>query len=175
MRAFIVVALSLLALGLSSCAQGSAARRDAPGVLELLPGDARAVLEQADRLELLALHPFPFDDGKPAAGEGFHDYKILGRADVPAADRGALVTALYRAIGENDGTAAMCFNPRHGLRAVRGTSTVDLVICFECLQIHGHGVAPDFRSSGLTTQSAEPAFDALLTKLGLTKHVATDR
>jgi len=147
------------------------AGRDGEGVLELLPGDARDVLEQAERMEILALFPYPGSDEAPATAHApFHDYPVLGRADVPAADRPALVAALYRALNENNDTVASCFSPRHGLRVEKGDRTVDLVICFECLQIEGHGADPSKETGGLTSESAEPTFDALLTRLGLPKH-----
>ncbi len=144
--------------------------RDGTGVLELLPGEAREVLETADDLELLALHPYPLDADE-AGATWFHDYKILGRASVPAEGRRALVKALYAGLNENNDTAASCFNPRHGLRATKGERTLDIVICFECLQVNAYGPVTGERHSGLLSESPEPAFDAMLRTLRLPKHV----
>ena len=64
----------------------------------------------------------------------FHGYLILGQAQVRSAEtRTNLLDALYKVMGKGDPYA--CFNPRHGIRAVRNKKTVDLVICFECQQI----------------------------------------
>jgi hypothetical protein len=30
---------------------------------------------------------------------------------------------------------ALCFRPRHGIRAIAETNTIDLLICFECSSI----------------------------------------
>jgi hypothetical protein len=46
-----------------------------------------------------------------------------------------LADALRLGAEDNFGIAAGCFNPRHGLRLKGGGKSVDLVICFECLQV----------------------------------------
>lgn len=144
--------------------------RDGAGVLELLPGDARDVLEGADRIALLALHPYPGEGAEEAKGEPFHGYTVLGRADVPEAEHRKLVQALYRGLNANNDMVASCFNPRHGLRIEAGERTIDLVICFECLQIEAHGADPTKQTDGLTSRDPEPTLDALLKQLGLPKH-----
>ena len=49
--------------------------------------------------------------------------------------RNNLLTAFYKGIGESSGIEMACFNPQFGIRAVREGQTVDLVICYACLQI----------------------------------------
>src|SRR5829696_4569024 len=129
-----------------------------------IPEGARAALEEADRFELLSVVP----DRQPDRPEDdFHGWTVLGRTPVTDADtRSALVTALKKGAGENDGIAANCFNPRHGIRATRGDQMVDFVICFECLQVQvyaGAGRAGGF----LTTASPQPAFDRVLREAGV--------
>jgi hypothetical protein len=130
-----------------------------------LPEGARAALAAADRLELLSLDPDGPRDGQAAGG--FHGWKVLGRTSVEAAEtRAKLMAALEQGARENTGTAAGCFNPRHGIRATRGGQTTDLVICFECFQVQVY--AGDTRDGGfLTTRSPQPAFDQVLRDAGL--------
>jgi hypothetical protein len=67
----------------------------------------------------------------------FHDYIILGKTSVSKReDRDRLLAALYGAIG--NGEMEACYNPRHAIHAELGGKSVDLVICFECLQIEVH-------------------------------------
>ncbi|ELP33777.1 hypothetical protein RBSWK_02323 [Rhodopirellula baltica SWK14] len=51
----------------------------------------------------------------------------------------------------------MCFNPRHGLRAIYDGKTYDVVICFECLQ--GTWFVDDVEMPGfLLTRSPQDRF-----------------
>jgi hypothetical protein len=91
----------------------------------------------------------------------FHDYGILGRAEITDADeRQALVRALARGARETDGSIGGCFNPRHGLHVEQSGGSADFVICFECLQVHAHG----FRGGNefLTSATPQSTFDESL-------------
>ena len=67
----------------------------------------------------------------------FHGYRILGSEVLQRnRDRHALVDLLWKGSAADDGTRAACFNPRHGIRAVKGQAWADWVICFECLSLH---------------------------------------
>ena len=62
---------------------------------------------------------------------------------------------------ENNNAVALCFNPRHGIRVRQGDSVLDLVICFECLQVEvfeGEQRAASF----LTSDSPQSVFDEVL-------------
>ena len=139
-----------------------------------LPEEVRAALEHADSLELLSLHPMingaRFAEPERPTGESFYDHEILGRSTIEAAaERRAMIEAVYEGIVDSDGTVAACFDPRRGIRAVRGDSTVDLVICFECLQIAVY-VDDEHRKGVLTTQHGKNILTSLLTQRGIRVH-----
>jgi hypothetical protein len=125
-----------------------------------IPDAVKAVLDKADSFELLSLEP---SERKEAKG-GFHGWKVLGKTEVKDADtRKDLVAALEKGVAENKGEVAKCFEPRHGIRATRDKKTVELVICFECLQVRGYVDNSDKNTDGfLTSKSPQPAFDKVL-------------
>jgi hypothetical protein len=97
----------------------------------------------------------------------FHGYHILGHADITnVSEQRALMQALARGASEaKPGVIGACFNPRHGLHIEKRGHSVDLVICFECLQVH----AFDFQLSDgfLTSPSPQPTFDDSLRRYQL--------
>lgn len=150
---------------------------DHPLVLGLLPGDARAVLEQAEHFEILSLQPYPPRSDRPAPAflpERFHDYRVLGRASVPVGARWRLLEALYAGVGESPSLGAGCWEPRHGIHAVRGDRTVDLLICFKCIAVRALGLrVPETERlvsrKRPTTRAPEGVFDGAMKALGLPK------
>jgi hypothetical protein len=102
------------------------------------PHDVDAVLENAKRFVLYSTSPTPSGVEK----ERFHGYGVLGKMTVAdPAPKKQLLAALYDGIAEaqrptKEGfrhTAAGCFNPRHGIRALsQDGKVVDLLICFSC-------------------------------------------
>jgi hypothetical protein len=127
---------------------------------DTIPDQARAILEKAEQMEPLSLHP----DRPQEKPEGdFHGWKVLGETVVKDAEtRKKLVAASARGVQENGGKVALCFNPRHGIRATHDGKTADFVICFECF--HGHTYVGDNLPRGfLTTGSPEKEFDKVLT------------
>jgi hypothetical protein len=130
-----------------------------------IPAEAKAVLDKADSFELLSLDPSDREAGK----DGFHGWKILGKTEVKDADaRKKLVAALEKGAEESKGEVARCFNPRHGIRATHDKKTVELVICFECLQVKGFVDKSDKDTAGyLTTRSPQPALDKVLKDAGV--------
>lgn len=175
-----VLLASLLA---GACSNGVAPEH--PSVLpveledyRLRPYEPLADLADATALELITLHPYPYsEEGQPAdPADDFHDYKVLGRAELTleADERHSSTIAqtialLQKSMRENSTMVAACFNPRHGLRFTTADGPVDLVICFECLQYHRH--EPDgSQSSSLLSSNHQGAVDALFAAHGLTKH-----
>lgn len=117
------------------------------------------ILLGADTFELYSLDPAR---GGPKPKVAFHGWKVLGKTAVKdKKTREKLIVALGKGMAENDGVVAGCFNPRHGIRAVKNGKTVDLVICFECysFQIFEGKKA----SNALTTRSPAPTFNKVLT------------
>lgn len=129
-----------------------------------IPTGVVAVLEDADQFELLSIDP---DRPQERPRDDFHGWKVLGRSQIKDAEtRKKLLSALKKGVGENDGTAAACFDPRHGIRATHEGRTVDLVICFECFQVQFY-VGEKREGGFLTTGSPQTVFDQVLRDAGV--------
>ncbi|MEM7167699.1 MAG: hypothetical protein AAF581_19765 [Planctomycetota bacterium] len=136
-------------------------------VRDQLTATQRATLESPDSMHLAALDPTPVSfDPKRQRGELMHEYEVLGKTELTAGDRTEAVNAVYESISGNTGVVAACFNPRHGLRASKGDSTVEVVICFECLSLviveNGQRTA-----SIIIGQDGSKALTSLLTTAGI--------
>lgn len=112
------LALVVAALAVSGCQQ-------------TFPDRAAGLLRNADTLLVFSLEPV----AGPSDPKGFHGWPVLGQVAVDKEDREAFVEAVIDGAASNDSERALCFDPRHGIRAVSKTGTVDLVICFECSQV----------------------------------------
>jgi|GEM_PF-1129113 len=130
-----------------------------PPVGDKVPEHLLTLLEKADQFELLSLNP---ERSKEKAADDFHGYKVLGKTTVKDAEvRKKLVAALKKGVEDNDGAAAGCFNPRHGIRVTRDGKTADFVICFECVFMKVY--LGDKLEKGLrTTSSPKDTFDDVL-------------
>lgn len=148
-RSAILAVLGLLAVGAFYVFRG-------------IPSDAAEVLRNADSFELLSIDPERGRDD-----DDFRGFKVLGRTSVTdPATRERLYQSLQFGARWNLPLPAMCFNPRHGIRATAGGKTVDLVICFECKQVnvwHGDSLVTTF----MVGQSPAPEFDQVLRDAGL--------
>lgn len=131
-----------------------------------IPEPASSALTEAESMVLYSLNP----DGLAKASKDqtkFHGWIVLGTTEIrDASTREKMVTALRQATAENPGVAAGCFQPRHGLRLVKGDQTVDLVICFECLSAQ---IYADDKAVGgfLTMSDPQAAFNAPLKAAGI--------
>lgn len=124
-----------------------------------IPAPVLTALEKGDKFELYSLDPTPTTEIPP---DNFHDWAILGSTKVDKADvRKGLIAALKKAAAENDGIAAGCFNPRHGIRVVHDGKTFDLVICFECLSVIVY-IDDARKEAFLITNSAQALFNKVL-------------
>jgi len=122
------------------------------------PAAEKQFLDQSSRLVLYSLEPIPMS---PIPGrKTFHGYTILGQTPVGQDNRNNLLSELYAGVAESPGLAAACFNPRHGIRASRKGETMDLVICFQCSQIHIH-TSTEQRTI-TTSKNAQPYFNQVL-------------
>jgi hypothetical protein len=132
---------------------------------EVFPGDSRRVLEEAEQFVLLSLDPKRLD--RPAEGS-FHGYRVVGQTPVSDPRRKELIVALYDGIAE-DASPARCFIPHHGIRAVRGKQTLDLVICFTCSQMHVHvpGASDHEWKWATVAETPMQTFDRALTEAGV--------
>jgi hypothetical protein len=135
-----------------------------------IPDVIERLFDKAALFELYSLDPERKigADGKILeVKNGFHDWQVLGKTEVKAgAERARLVAALRESAEDNFGMAAACFNPRHGLRLKSGGQSVDLVICFECLQVQ---VFVNGKEGGgfLITGDSQKHFDAVLKAAGV--------
>jgi hypothetical protein len=128
----------------------------------VIPATVAAILEQADHFDLLSLDPH--FRGK-AAKDDFHGYKVLGTAVIEDPEtRKRIASAFKRAVAENQGYMAACFNPRHGIRVTRNMKQADFVICFECAQVEVFG---ENYGRFLISNSAQPLFDSVLRSSGI--------
>jgi hypothetical protein len=131
-----------------------------------LPADVLAVLDKAEAIELYSLDPA--DRGEKEIKDdkkAFHGWKVLGQTTLKGDARKAALEAVLKGVKDSDGSAARCFIPRHGIRAVAGDKTADLVICFQCLQIQTF--LGDQRGGALTTAGPQPALDKILKDAGV--------
>src|SRR5262249_26011603 len=124
--------------------------------------DARTVLDKADEIELFSLNP---DKKAKKEGGGLRGWEVLGQVKLTGDDKAAIVKALERGIAASDGSAAACFNPRHGIKAAHDGRTVELVICFEGLSISGWNDGEPF--GVLTGSGPEATFNAMLKDKGV--------
>lgn len=125
------------------------------------PGDSRQVLEQSQQFTLLSLNPSPATFEK----EAFHGFGVLGKTEVAEAKkRASLIAALDDGIARAQESAA-CFNPRHGIRVVRDKKTVELVICFECMNFYVY--ANGNKSGGGISRDPQALFDRVLAEAGV--------
>jgi len=127
-----------------------------------LPASATGVLEGAEQFQIYRLEPYG-EAAKP--GETvFRGHVIEARAEVKDAQSKAKITDIVnRGIRRGD-TQAKCFNPRHGIHAVRAGKTVDLVICYECsaVEVGENGVW-----STMTTADVQSDLDAAFEAAGI--------
>ena len=134
-----------------------------------LPPAVTNILKKGERFILLSLDPNIVIEeraGKPAKElfqkELFHQYQVRRKVEIRTHEgRDELLRVLYKGIAVSEGWVAMCFNPRHGIRAVLGDETMDLVICFECFSIKVHGKV---ETQVLTIGSAAPTLNRALTR-----------
>jgi len=163
--AALLLALAAM-LPLASCA----GRKQAHEVTEdAAPTGVLADLVGADSARVYALHPYPHAvEADP--GPRFHDYLVLGEAELAdVADGDYLLALLELGIEGSDGRVAGCFNPRHGLRVEKDGRTTDFVICFECfsMEVHEDGAATGGHE---TSSEPERVVTAFYEARGLTIH-----
>jgi hypothetical protein len=145
-------------------------------VEDKLPLTVIRALREPDSFEILALDPMAREErgaaDKPIPPDkDFHGFEILGHAPLnDAAARSELVELVLQGIQESDGTVAACFIPRHGIRAVKEGKVLDLVICYECLQVEIHFAElteEGGRLGVLTSLSVEPEVTRIYHSAGL--------
>lgn len=132
-----------------------------------IPWDA---LARADSLTIRRTSPNRSEEG--ASGPLFRMY--AERAVVEVTDAGLrrdLLGALRAGVEESDGSIARCFMPRHAISAEVGGLEIDLLICFECYQIHyvrsTAGAADETYTTVPVTDTPREAFERLFAAAGI--------
>lgn len=117
------------------------------------------VLTNGDSFTLYSIETLPsVPDWK---GEFFHGCRVLGKNEIKdPAEQAKLISSIESSAKKSRGLVYMCFNPHHGIRSVRGTNLVDVVICFHCLSLQIYtGATNNTCSELLITDSAQGVFD----------------
>ena len=126
---------------------------------DTLPEKAKAILDQAQSIELYSLDPVESDKTPPRDG-GLHGWKVLGKTTLTENAKQELLTTVTAAIAKK-ANGARCFWPRHAVRAVHEGKTVDLVICYESSWVHVF-FDKDQNPTVLTTGSAQEELNKVL-------------
>lgn len=138
--------------------------------LDLKEADAEASkLANAAEWTIYSLNTTVLSEEEQQSEHHFHGWEVLGEATLSSEkERADLTRALNRGIAENgDTTMAACFGPRHGISVQAPRGTVDLVICFECLQIRVYGEDGEQRATTLTMSDPSVVFNQIWRKHGL--------
>lgn len=104
---------------------------------KVFPGNSREIFEQPDKFTLYSLNPYPHEEepGKTKTLPLFHNFVVLGQVPVTdARQQQTIRNVLYDGIPIKT-AMGLCFEPRHGFRAVKAKHTVDVVVCFACHQM----------------------------------------
>jgi hypothetical protein len=137
-----------------------------------LVGPPSPLPDDPDRLILYSLDPLHPDQGDLAEadrkGEYLYYFPVLGKVEVAdSRQRREILAAIRRAI-RNPPKPANCFEPRHAVRAVKGSQTVDVVICFECRNYSVSRTQESLSGTTLTiAPDPEPLFDKILSDAGV--------
>ena len=153
MHASLVLALFAT---LSGCALHSRLAREHSRIATELEELAKAPL----KLVLYSLDPDPanWHDQSIRNDRVFYGFEILGHARIiDSAEQQALLHALAQGVRENYSSFAACFDPRHALHIEAGGRSIDLTICFECLQVEAHGLNKNI--TFFTSASPQRTFD----------------
>ena len=152
-RILIYTALSILLL---SCQEANV------GKSNQFSKDILHFLKNSEKFELLSLDPYKNKD----LINDFHGYQVLGKVALNMETRNKLIQELLKGM-DGAKSVADCFNPRHGIRANHKGKTIDLVICFECLQIYLYKGFSSKANFFLVKELPKPIFDSVLKEAGI--------
>ena len=100
-----------------------------------LPPEVMTALKESEKLTLYSIDFQAFEESS-FHDIRFHGNRILGETVITSVEaRRQVARAIQKGVKAWDGNLYHCFNPRHGLRVIRGAAVYDLLICFECQQI----------------------------------------
>ena len=129
-----------------------------------LPAEAKKGLAKAETIELFLLDPRRKPTDKDAAKQKDRFCGWGVQSSVKVTDKGKrkeLVASIEKAVADSRATEQrMCFYPHHGLRAVGGGKTVEMIICFQCRRIQVY--VDEALRTVATTRDPEDILDKLL-------------
>jgi hypothetical protein len=136
-------------------------------IQKAFPKNTRDIFEHSDKLILLSLEGHKRYGTHLLSMPNFHDFAILGQTEIKDKSAQQRIRAIYDDGIIDKGFSAVCFNPRHGLRAVKNGQVLDIVICFQCAQqemyLNNKNVAGSHFGS-----THQPELDAILSNANVT-------
>lgn len=132
-----------------------------------LPEPAAGVLGGAEELEVFSIESSMERRGEPMpeGAELLHGNRVIAKAAVTdAAEREAIVSIVEGGLDPSV-PPALCFVPRHAVRAKRAGKTIELVICYQCNQVKVFVDGLDGET--LTTSNVQKDLDAAFQRAGL--------
>lgn len=136
-----------------------------------LPEDVRQILEQAEMFEIISARGLGYSKEKNV-GEVIKmgrqwQFAVASKTQInDSTVKNKLLDALYDTIIQAPpNSRAMCFYPRHALRAMKQGKIVELVICFSCNAFEGN--TPNGRVGGVVTKQQREIFDEIFKSAGL--------
>jgi hypothetical protein len=124
-----------------------------------LPEEIQTALQKAPNITLYSVEPTRVKEGDNIQG-----WKVLGKTELKAEARKAVVKQLLDSVAEGK-EGARCFIPRHAIRVTHDGKTFDLVICFECNWVYAW--VGDKRHQATCTKGPEVSWNKILTDAGV--------
>ncbi|NUP10242.1 MAG: hypothetical protein HOW73_29685 [Polyangiaceae bacterium] len=126
----------------------------------------RDMFDAPSTVEIFSIDP---SDETSSEGNQFRGRTIIGTAFVAPWDvRQDLLNLIARGVYASEGGAFVCFQPRHALTIGKGRRSLDILICYSCLQLFVYGGGDIGNKPLLTSSSVEPAVTAIFESHGLT-------
>jgi hypothetical protein len=132
-----------------------------------LPKAAQDALNSPESVMLYSLEPWTEnpDDQKNWKGAKFHYYICLGQTALTGDAAKVVITEFRKAIPEERGPMAMCFDPRHALSIVSNHHTYDFLLCFQCAQME---ICEDEKEiANLSASGSADVLNGILKKAGI--------
>lgn len=127
-----------------------------------LPPNVKSFIQNGEKLELIA--DADKKDGKIVYRGDMIKTESLVATITDSETKNKIIQAVSSDLG-GDGEA-ICFNPKHILRATKGSETINVEICYECDRIEIKGSLGKHRG-GLYGDSSESVLNQILFERGV--------
>ena len=130
-------------------------------------------IEQASSFSLVSVDPRDWESEEIATivcvptGDYVRQRRILGKREIDSGKAGDVLHALKAGVALYDESVLPdCFNPRHAIQIQAGNELIEVLICYECMQIilFENG---ELISNVATSDSPRAYFEQLVRDLGL--------